>query len=352
MQVGPEGQRLIRSASHWMLGVVVLLSINMVVSLLWLRNAPVVSVVGAVVCGWLAFSLARAAYAFSRRSSPGSLRAGSLGLRSFFRAHVTSFFLGLIAAVASQAISLEVEWEDAGVPDEEVQRGGLGSPLEVELSKILVAGLRRCSDRKSERCRDASEAAGAAMPPMYSMPKFFSYAHPKTVCQRGNFAQLEFDVAYTSEDGLEIRKKGDAVASFARTDTGKWFLMVVDPKGESVEGCEELPYHDASYARTAVVSRNIGWATDGAQDAIDLSKLWRFSCVIERIEVVVDPGRAPVVLEPECWFEEGWPVEPPAESRVVVDAPSPPEVSVRVEFQDGVRAARATIENPRGGHDE
>lgn len=97
MNLQPQARKTIRSASHWMLAVTAVSVVGGVLLLYRVRQEPIQSLVGAAMSGWLAYTLGRAAYAFSRPPTVANLQGGLLALRSFFRATVAS--LGLAIAV-------------------------------------------------------------------------------------------------------------------------------------------------------------------------------------------------------------------------------------------------------------
>lgn len=352
MKIEPEGAAKIRSASRWMLAMVVVVAVNGLLALVGVRSAPLTSLVGVVVCGWLAFALGRAGLALSRPPSAASLRDGILATRSFFRAAVVSLCLAIAAGAVPTPLScdLELEWEDnspKGAEDageQQIVRKDPAGPLAQELARILVASLFSCSDVDSDQCADASEEAGAARAPLFQVPSEFAGVTSRALCQRGNFAQMEFGTTHLSED-VDRTTRVDAGASFVRTDTGAWFLLTVNRKGDWPEACEVLPFHKLAKAKETISRRPLRWVVGDEGDFVPLERVLAFNCVLEKVEVRRGQSKDPIVIDPGCWFSDGWRAEPDAE-RFVIDTPLPSEISITVEFKDGSRVS-SVVENPR-----
>ena len=96
MKLEPRAQRLIRSTSHWVLGLTVVSAGLALFGVSQIPKNPLPNLVWAAVAGWVAFTIGRAGYVLSRPPSPATLKQGVLALRSYFRALVVSGALAVV----------------------------------------------------------------------------------------------------------------------------------------------------------------------------------------------------------------------------------------------------------------
>lgn len=225
-----------------------------------------------------------------------------------------------------------------------------GDPLVTELGAILDAAMVSCSDRRSSECREASSRVGAARPPLGSAPEGRLHSRPARGCRRGeNYAELELEVVDGDADGGQPRIR-NVLAAFIRADSGKWFLVTSRARGDRPVDCQMLPFFGVRKNMEGL-DREIVWRTDGARDYLDLHDIWEAGCIVDRVEIRLEPDAPPVRPELRCWFDDGWSVGLRG-SQFFLEDPLPSEVTVRVEFVDGEGTVTKTVPNPHGTSDK